>query len=86
MFKKDADLIKAELKDNRPVQVEMKWSLPTPDDRVEYDLWTVPGDTVSKEFFSNFKKLAIALGEHAYFTPHMYIYDGIRSHCQGSGG
>jgi hypothetical protein len=86
MFKHDADVIKDELQGNRPVQVEMKWSLPSPDDRVEYDLWTVPGDAVSKEFFSSFKKLAIALGDHAYFTPHMYIYDGIRSHCQGSGG
>jgi hypothetical protein len=86
LFKVDADVIKEELKASRPVQVEMKWSLPAPDDRVEYDLWTVPGDAVSKEFFTNFKKLAIALGEHAYFTPHMYIYDGVRSHCQGSGG
>lgn len=86
MFKRDADLIKDELKNNRPVQAEMKWSLPNPDDRVEYDLWTIPSDPVSKEFLKNFKKLALVLGDKAYFTPHMYIYDGIRSHCQGSGG
>ena len=86
MFKRDADAVKAELKSNRPVQIEMAWSLPNPDDRVEYDLWTVPSDTVSKEFLKNFKVVAEALGNRAYFTPHMYIYDGVRSHCQGNDG
>lgn len=84
MFKTDADKIKDELEMNRPVQVEMAWSLPTPDDRVEYDLWTTPADKVSKDFLNNFKKIAVALGDKAYFTPHMYIYDGVRSHCQGN--
>jgi len=84
MFKHDADKIKAEVKNNGPVQVSMAWSLPNPDDRVEYDLWTVPTDVVSRDFLSNFKVVAQALGDKAYFTPHMYIYDGIKSHCQGN--
>ena len=37
MFKRDADSVKDELMQNRPVQIEMAWSLPSPDDRVEYD-------------------------------------------------
>jgi hypothetical protein len=86
MFKRDADLIIKEVKDDHPVQVELSWSLPTPDDRVEYDLWTVPTDVVSKNFLSSFKPIAKALGEQAYFTPHMYIYDGVRTHCQGNDG
>jgi hypothetical protein len=87
MFKNDADLIKDELKKgDHPVLVEMKWSLPTLNDRVEYHVWTVPEGDVSKEFFTNFKKLAIALGSSAYFTPHMYIYDGTRSQCQEQDG
>mmetsp|Transcript_20914 Transcript_20914/g.31520 ORF Transcript_20914/g.31520 Transcript_20914/m.31520 type:complete len:518 (+) Transcript_20914:115-1668(+) len=86
MFKVDADAIKKELKNDKPVQLEMAWSLPTPDDRVEYDLWTVPTDSVSRDFLENFKDVAVALGQSAYFTPHMYIYDGVRSHCQGSDG
>ena len=86
MFKRDADSVKAELKSNRPVQIEMAWSLPSPDDRVEYDLWTVPTDAVSRDFLATFKPVAEALGEHAYFTPHMYVYDGVRSHCQGNDG
>lgn len=86
MFKRDADTIKDELMQNRPVQIEMAWSLPSPDDRVEYDLWTVPSDQVSRDFLTKFKPVAEALGDRAYFTPHMYIYDGIRSHCQGNDG
>lgn len=86
MFKRDADAVKEELKQNHYVQIEMKWSLPSPDDRVEYDLWTTPTDVVSKQVLKDFKEVAIALGKSAYFTPHMYIYDGIRSHCQGNDG
>lgn len=86
MFKKDADAIKAEVMADRPVQLEMKWALPTPDDRVEYDLWSTPTDVVSHDFLKNFKNVALQLGKSAYFTPHMYIYDGIRSHCQGNEG
>lgn len=86
MFKNDADNAKAELQANRPMQMEMAWSLPKPDNRVEYDLWTTPSDVVSKDFLKSFKVIAESLKDHAYFTPHMYIYDGIRSHCQGSSG
>lgn len=86
MFKHDADIIKAELVANRPVQIEMSWNLPSPDDRVEYDLWTTPSDIVSRDFLRSFKVIAEALKDHAYFTPHMYIYDGIRSQCQGNNG
>jgi len=86
IFKRDADLIKEELKNDSPVQLEMSWSLPNPTDRVEYDLWTVPTDPISKTFMQNFRPLANALGTHASFTPHMYIYDGMRTHCVGNDG
>lgn len=86
MFKHDADKIKEQVMDDHPVQLEMSWSLPTPDNRVEYDLWTTPTDVVSKNFITNFKDMAMKLGDSAYFTPHMYIYDGLRTHCQGNDG
>ena len=86
MFKHDADKVKEQLIDDHPVQIEMKWSLPSPDDRVEYDLWTVPTDVVSRDFLKNFKDAAISLGKSAYFTPPMYVYDGVKSHCQGNDG
>jgi hypothetical protein len=64
----------------------MSWNLPSHDARVEYNLWTTPSDLVTRDFFQSFKKIAEALGDRAYFTPHMYIYDGIRSQCQGNSG
>jgi len=86
MFKHDAETIKSEVKLDHMVQIEMQWALPTPDDRVEYDLWTVPSDTVSKEFQKSWGEVAKKLDKHVYFTPHQYIYDGVKSHCQGNDG
>ena len=81
MFKAGADSVKAELKYNRPVTIEMSWSLPSPDDRVEYDIFSSPTDPFSRTFMEQFEPIAQALGDRAYFTPHMYIHDGVRSHC-----
>jgi len=41
LTKHDADKVKEQLKDGHPVQIEMAWSFPSPNDRVEYDLWCV---------------------------------------------
>jgi PA domain len=86
MFKQDADPIKEKLKQNTIVRMSMSWALPRPDDRVEYDLWTTPKDEVSRPLQQNFREVANALGKHAQFTPHMYIYDGIFAGCQGAEG
>lgn len=86
MFKHDADNVKEELTKNRPVRMEMQWSLPHPDDRVEYDLFSSPTDPVAHHFFNEFKPIAHALKDRAYFTPHMYIFDGVRSQCHGMNG
>lgn len=86
IFKQDADLVKAEVMANHAIRIEMSWALPNPDDRVEYDLWTTPTDKVSVDFLKEFKEAAQALGKRAYFTPQMYIYDGIKSGCQGENG
>lgn len=86
MFKHDADKVKSVVEGNHPVRVEMQWSLPQPDDRVEYDLFTSPTDPVTHNFFQEFKHIAKALGKRAYFTPHMYVFDGERSQCHGANG
>lgn len=92
MFKLDADQVKAELVQNRPVQIEMSWTLPTRNDRVAYNLWTVPKDPVGWEFLATFQPLAVALGDRAYFTPHEYLLDGdadphgTRSFCRDHNG
>ena len=61
-------------------------ALPRPDDRVEYTLWTTPKDEVSRPLQQNFREVANALGKHAQFTPHMYIYDGLFAGCVGPDG
>eukprot|EP00548_Thalassiothrix_antarctica_P007922 CAMPEP_0194139788 /NCGR_PEP_ID=MMETSP0152-20130528/9393_1 /TAXON_ID=1049557 /ORGANISM="Thalassiothrix antarctica, Strain L6-D1" /LENGTH=384 /DNA_ID=CAMNT_0038837747 /DNA_START=81 /DNA_END=1232 /DNA_ORIENTATION=+ len=81
MFKQDADLIKAELIENHMVRLEMAWPLPNPDVRVEYELWTTPTDAIGRGFELQFKSAATALGNRAYFTPHMSVYDGIKMGC-----
>jgi hypothetical protein len=86
MFKQDADPIKEALAQDVMMQLSMTWSLPNPDDRVEYSLWTTPTELVSREFELQFKHAAVALGEDAYFSPHMYVYDGIKSNCMDADG
>ena len=86
MYKQDADPIKEVLKRNTIVRMQMSWALPRPDSRVEYELWTTPKDDVSRPLQRNFREVAKALGEHAQFTPHMYVYDGLFAGCQGSDG
>ena len=85
LFKQDADPIRDALKQNTQVRVEMSFSLPNPDGRVEYDLWTTPTDVISRPIEQNFKDAAVALGDKAFFTPHMYVYDGIRAGCDQHG-
>ena len=86
MFKHDADNVKKTLLSNHPVRMEMQWSLPQPDDRVEYDVFSSPTDPVTRHFFADFKHIAKALDKRAYFTPHMYVFDGVRSQCHGASG
>mmetsp|Transcript_36898 Transcript_36898/g.56663 ORF Transcript_36898/g.56663 Transcript_36898/m.56663 type:complete len:505 (-) Transcript_36898:134-1648(-) len=86
MYKQDADPVKAELMANRPVRIEMAWALPHPDNRVEYQLWASPTDRMSHEFLKQFKKAAVALAHRAKFTPHIFVYNGVKSGCKAMDG
>lgn len=86
MHKQDADKVKAEVMANHVVQIEMAWATPAPDDRVEYDLWSLPNNAISKNFVTTFRSAAKALDKHAYFTPHQFFYDGLMFNCQGKSG
>eukprot|EP00555_Chaetoceros_dichaeta_P011914 CAMPEP_0198253642 /NCGR_PEP_ID=MMETSP1447-20131203/4037_1 /TAXON_ID=420782 /ORGANISM="Chaetoceros dichaeta, Strain CCMP1751" /LENGTH=524 /DNA_ID=CAMNT_0043939399 /DNA_START=87 /DNA_END=1661 /DNA_ORIENTATION=+ len=82
IMKHDADIIKTEMVDNNQnIQIQMKWTLPQQDDRVEYELWTVPSEHVSKDFQKNWKSVAEKFKDHIYFTPREYVYDGERIDC-----
>lgn len=51
----------------------MTWSLPSPDDRVEWSLWTSSNDTSSQAFKLEFRDMIQALGKHQYFTPYYQV-------------
>ena len=86
VFKQDADPVKKLLKKDKVVRAEMSWKLPAPDARVEYELWTTPKEAVSAPLKSTFREVAVALGDHAQFTPHFYVYDGIFAGCRDTEG
>jgi len=86
LFKEDADPIKSVLYKNENVRVQMGFSVPAPDSRVEYDLWTSPADSITRELQEDFLTAVSALSDHAFFTPHMYIYDGVNAGCHSEEG
>lgn len=55
------------------MQVEMTWSLPAPDDRVEWSLWTSSNDSSSLNLKLDFYEAMKALGKHQYFTPYYQV-------------
>lgn len=72
------------------VKVEMKWSLPRPDDRVEWDLWTSPINENVEAFKQGFKSIQLALGDHLFMVPHYRLYvcgdsEGCGSLCTNGG-
>lgn len=86
LFKQDVDPIKAALLHGKPVRIELSWSLPNPDNHVEWDLWTSPTDYASSQFKIDFKEAAVSLGSSASMALHMYIYDGIAAKCRTDEG
>jgi hypothetical protein len=60
----------------------MKWSLPAPDDRVEWSLWTSAIDPAAAPFKRDFKDVAVSMGKHAWFTPYYVLYDGDQYGCR----
>jgi len=77
LYKPDADELREEIKkESAYMKIEMTWNIPNPDNRVEDDLWTVPYETVSKDFQKGWKNIADKLGDRVRFKPHQYIFDG----------
>mmetsp|Transcript_23721 Transcript_23721/g.94074 ORF Transcript_23721/g.94074 Transcript_23721/m.94074 type:complete len:545 (+) Transcript_23721:65-1699(+) len=66
------------------VQAQLEYSLPAPDDRVEWELWTTSVDQGSEAFLISFRSTALALGQHMFFTPHYYTYNGTLYGCRNS--
>jgi len=58
------------------IVVALSYSLPRPDNRVEYEMWSTSFDLKSRPWKTAFGEVARALGEHAQFTPHFYTMPG----------
>ena len=78
---KDGQKIKDAIKGGVKVTAELSWSLPSPDNRVEWSFWTSSNDDDSIDFVKNFKPAAEALGASAQLTPHYLIIDGNAFNC-----
>lgn len=63
------------------VQASLEYSVPAPDARVEWELWTTAIDEASLDFLNDFKGTALALGAKQRFTPHFYTYNGSSYGC-----
>ena len=78
------DSIKSAISDGNMVNMKLDWteSVPHPDERVEYELWTDSNDECGKkcdtqiEFLRNFKGAAQILekGGYTQFTPHFITW------------
>jgi hypothetical protein len=58
------------------VLVSLAWTMPHPDGRVEWSLWTSSNDPQSREFKTVFGAVAADLADSVQFTPHFFILDG----------
>lgn len=63
------------------VQASLEYTVPNPDDRVEWELWTTSIDGASLDFLTAFKDTVLQLGTHQHFAPMMYTYNGSQYGC-----
>ncbi|KAH8087696.1 hypothetical protein JL720_7016 [Aureococcus anophagefferens] len=63
------------------VQASLEYTVPAPDARVEWELWTTSIDEASLDFLRDFKATVLALGTKQLFTPHFYTYNGSHYGC-----
>eukprot|EP01084_Bolivina_argentea_P179555 310264_1 len=65
----------------------IKWGLPHPNDKVEWQFWTSSNDHNGSQFRRDFDSTAIVINQanDTVFTPHMYILNGSHWGCDTSG-
>jgi hypothetical protein len=79
--KEYGDKIKAEMSTGTNVMVKLHWSMPSPDNHVEWSLWTSANDPNSVSFKHQFAEPAKHFGLHATFTPHYLVIGGTWFDC-----
>eukprot|EP01084_Bolivina_argentea_P067035 122163_1 len=83
--REDGKILKTHLQAQEVLKVEMLWSLPAPDDRVEWSLWTSAHDDTSLPFIDGFKDVISQLGKQQYFEPMYQLVDGSDYGCTNLG-
>lgn len=88
LYEEDASELKVALRKHEIVTVSIAFDnapKAASGARVEYKLWTPPSNPHLWAFLYNFGSIAQALGKHAVFEPHVYIYDGEKVGCTPPG-
>jgi hypothetical protein len=83
----DGATIKTYMTNNPTVQitVALEYSIPNPDNRVEWDLWTTVNDDAAKSFKRTFTEAMKVLRNETFFTPHFFLLSGDTNGCKVSG-
>lgn len=68
-----------------PVTVKMQWSIPSPDNRVEWALWSMPLDPEAETLRQALFPVIVALGASAQFEARYFVYDGYVWGCNAPG-
>lgn len=84
-IKAAVDLYQADItKTDNAVWISYSYSLPAPDDHVEFDFFTYPDESSANQFVTQFADVMPSLGSSVSFTPHYRIVDGSAHGCLAS--
>lgn len=87
--KSDADSIKRAISHAQGVSnvmIKFDWGIPSPDGRVEWDLWQSSWDEHSMGILDNLEPMVAAFGARAFHTPHFVSYNGSKVGCHSKNG
>eukprot|EP00808_Paulinella_micropora_P012929 g15301.t1 len=65
------------------VVLKFIWSIPNPDGRVEWTMWSTPVDRAARDFKNTFGHAVDYLSDAQQFTPHFVVLDGDVYGCHG---
>lgn len=63
------------------VMIKFDWGIPSPDGRVEWDLWQSSWDEHSMVILDKLEPMVAAFGVRAFHTPHFVSYNGSKVGC-----
>ena len=83
--------------DKKIVQLALEWRMPSPDNNVEWEIWTSSDDSQGHRFVKQFQDTAVALNKlgaqcatnddscgRTTFTPRYFVYSGAEFYTSSS--